>query len=153
MRRKKIHENEFSCEFPSRSVNEAFARSIVSAFLSQLDPDLEELTDLRTAVSEAVTNSIVHGYREKSGRIYIDASIDADRSVRVRIRDKGKGIPDIPRAMKPLYTTDTSGERGGMGFAIMKSFTDSLRVRSKEGKGTSVTMVKKLKPLPPEGGR
>jgi len=147
MRKRRTPENEFSCEFFPRSANESFARSVISAFVAQLDPDLEELTDIRTAVSEAVTNCIVHAYRESDGLVYISAKYYGDRTVVIRVRDKGCGISDIKTAMKPLYTTDTSGERGGMGFAIMQSFTDKLRVTSKEGKGTSITMTKKLKAL------
>ncbi len=145
MKKRKTPENEFSCEFMSRSVNESFARSLISAFVAPLDPDLEELTDIRTAVSEAVTNCIVHAYRERNGLVYISAKLYSDRTVVIRVRDKGCGIPDVKTAMKPLYTTDKGGERGGMGFTIMQSFTDRLRVTSKEGKGTSVTMSKKLK--------
>lgn len=147
MTRKKMPENEFECKFTSRSVNESFARSMISSFVSKLDPDIEELTDLRTAVSEAVTNCIVHAYKEKSGIVYISAKYYSDRSIVIRVKDKGCGIPDIEKAMTPLYTSDTSGERGGMGFAIMQSFTDKLKVTSKPGKGTSITMTKKLREL------
>ena len=106
---------------------------------------MEELGDIRTAVSEAVTNCIVHAYKEKAGTIYISGKYYSDRTVVMTVKDKGCGIPDISQAMEPLYTTDTSGERGGMGFAIMNSFTDKLKIRSKVGKGTTVTMVKNLK--------
>ena len=129
---------------PSRSVNESFARSAVSAFAAQLDPTVGELTDLRTVVSEAVTNCIVHAYRDTVGIIYITVKIFEDRRLRITVRDKGCGIPDVTQAMQPLFTTDPGGERGGMGFTIMDSFTDSLRVKSTPGRGTTVTMIKKL---------
>jgi len=136
--------NSMYLELESRSVNEGFARSAVSAFVSQLDPTLSELTDIRTVVSEAVTNAIIHGYRESEGLIYISVKYYADRTVKIVIKDKGRGIEDIEQAMQPLYTGDPGGERGGMGFTIMDSFTDRLSVKSKPGKGTSVTMYKKL---------
>lgn len=136
--------NSMYLELESRSVNEGFARSAVSAFVSQLDPTLSELTDIRTVVSEAVTNAIIHGYRESTGLIYISVKYYADRTVKIVIKDKGRGIEDIEQAMQPLYTGDPGGERGGMGFTIMDSFTDRLGVKSKPGKGTSVTMYKKL---------
>lgn len=142
MRKKVV--NEVSFEILSLSVNESYARSAVSLFITQLDPNFEELGDIRTAVSEAVTNSVVHGYRGTVGKIYISVKYFDDRTVRIAIKDKGCGIADIDKAMQPLFTTDTSGERGGMGFAIMKSFTDQIRVSSKVGKGTTVTMLKRL---------
>lgn len=138
--------NEIRLEIDSKSVNEGFARYAVSAFAAQLDPTVEELSDLRCAVSEAVTNAIIHGYRNKQGKVYINARYFEDRSVRIKIVDKGVGIEDIKMAMQPLYTNDPGGERGGMGFAVMQSFTDNLSVRSKPGKGTTVTMTKKLAP-------
>ena len=141
---KRVMQNEMYLEIMSKSVNESFARSTVSAFVSQLDPTLNELTDLRTVVSEAVTNSIIHGYKGTSGTIYINVKYYSDRTVRIQIKDKGCGIPDIELARKPLYTGDPGGERGGMGFTIMESFTDRINVKSKVGKGTSVTMYKKL---------
>ena len=137
--------NEMKISFPSRSVNESFSRSAVASFAILLDPRMDELSDIRTAVSEAVTNCIVHAYKEKAGTIYISGKYYSDRTVVMTVKDKGCGIPDISQAMEPLYTTDTSGERGGMGFAIMNSFTDKLKIRSKVGKGTTVTMVKNLK--------
>lgn len=138
--------NRMSLSFPALSVNEGFARSAVAAFCSQIDPTVDELADLRTAVSEAVTNAIVHGYRGmENGTVYITVKNYGDRSVSVKIEDKGCGIKDIRRAMTPLYTTDTAGERGGMGFSIMESFTDDLTVRSFIGKGTTVIMEKKFK--------
>ena len=130
-------------EIESRSVNEAFARSVVSAFAAQLDPTVEELSDLRTAVSEAVTNCIVHAYRTSVGRIYIAASVFPDGMFSVKIRDKGCGIDDVQQAMQPLFTT-LGGERAGLGFAVMESFCDRVRVRSIPGKGTSVTLYKKI---------
>ena len=138
--------NQTSLSFPALSVNESFARSAVAAFCAQTDPTVEELSDLRTAVSEAVTNAIVHGYRDrKNGTVYITVKCYDNRSVSVKIEDKGCGISDIRRAMTPLFTTDTEGERGGMGFSIMESFTDDLTVRSFIGKGTTVIMEKKFK--------
>ena len=131
-------------EIESRSVNESFARAAVSAFAAQLDPTVEELGDLRTAVSEAVTNCIVHAYRETVGRIYITASVYPDGMFSVKIRDKGCGIEDVDKAMEPLFTT-LGGERAGLGFAVMESFSDRVRVRSVPGKGTSVTLYKRIR--------
>lgn len=141
---KKSVVNEVSMIISSLSVNESFARSVVSMFVAQLDPIIEELADIRTVVSEAVTNSVVHAYRGTEGKIYISVKYYTDRSIRIQIKDKGCGIEDVAKAMEPLFTTDTSGERGGMGFAIMKSFTDRVSVTSKPGKGTTVTMYKRL---------
>ena len=126
----------------SRSANEGFARVAVAAFVARLDPTIEELNDIKTAVSEAVTNCIVHAYKEKIGNIYITAIIDGD-NVKIRIRDRGCGIPDVEQAMEPLFTTGGE-ERAGLGFAVMESFTDKLKVRSSVGKGTTVTMSKKI---------
>lgn len=143
MKKKVINETDMS--FPARSVNESFARYAVSSFCAQLDPTLEEISDIRTAVSEAVTNAIIHGYRENTdGTVYINVKICENRTLIIKVRDKGCGIADIKQAMTPLYSGDPSGERGGMGFSIMESFTDDLDVRSSVGKGTTVTMVKKL---------
>lgn len=141
----KVLLNEFKMQIPSNSVNEGFCRKVFSSFVSILDPTLSDLADIRTAVSEAVTNCIVHAYKEKAGTIYISGKYYSDRTVVITVKDKGCGIPDVSQAMEPLYTTDTSGERGGMGFAIMNSFTDKLKISSKVGKGTTVTMVKNLK--------
>ena len=138
--------NEMRLEIESKSINEGFARYAVSAFAAQLDPTVEELSDLRCAVSEAVTNAIIHGYRGTQGSVYITARYFDDRSVRIKIADKGVGIADVKLAMQPLYTSDPGGERGGMGFAVMQSFTDNLSVRSRTGKGTTVTMTKKFAP-------
>ena len=129
--------NEMKLSFPSRSANEAFARTALSAFTAALDPTIEELADIKTAVSEAVTNAIVHGYREGIGTIYIHAKILEKNRIVIRIRDTGCGIEDVKRAMEPLYTT-AGGERAGLGFAVMQSFTDKLTVRSAVGKGTTV---------------
>ncbi|MBR5314597.1 MAG: anti-sigma F factor [Clostridia bacterium] len=137
--------NEFKMQIPSCSVNESFSRKVCSDFLMPLDPNLSDLSDIRTAVSEAVTNCIVHAYKEQSGTIYISGKYFSDRTVHISIKDKGCGIPDVEKAMEPLFTTDTSGERGGIGFAIMNSFSDRLIVKSSVGKGTKVTMIKKLK--------
>ena len=138
--------NQVSLVFPSRSANESFARSAAAAFAAQLDPTLDELGDVKTAVSEAVTNAIVHGYRDtpETGSITITVSILSGRAVKIEIKDKGCGIPDVGQARQPLYTTDAAGERSGMGFTVMESFTDALKVTSKVGKGTTVTMWKKL---------
>ena len=137
-------DNYMILEFPSKSTNEAFARSAVACFAAQLDPTLEELGDIRTAVSEAVTNGIIHGYRGTRGNIQVEATLYEDRTVRIRVKDKGCGIEDIEKARQPLFTTDQCGERGGMGFTIMESFSDRLTVRSRPGKGTTVTMTKRL---------
>lgn len=136
--------NELKLQFDSRSINEGFSRVAVCAFVACLDPNIEELTDIKTAVSEAVTNSIVHGYREKEGKIYITVSLFENNIIRIKIRDKGVGIEDIEKAMEPLFTT-SDDERAGLGFAVMESFTDKLRVSSKPGYGTTVTMEKKIR--------
>ncbi len=143
MRTKAI--NEALLEFPSRSSNEAFARSAVSCFAAQLDPTLSELEDIKTAVSEAVTNAIVHGYPESIGQIQIKLRVCAENVLELTVRDHGKGIPDVEQAREPMYTTGGE-ERSGMGFTIMESFMDKLTVRSTPGKGTTVTMKKKLAP-------
>lgn len=135
--------NEMKLTILSRSANESFARVAVAAFAAQIDPTIDELTDIKTAVSEAVTNSIVHGYREEIGRIYIDARLYADGRLCIKVRDKGVGIPDIKQAMEPLFTTGGE-ERGGLGFTVMESFMDKVRVRSKPGKGTTVVMEKRI---------
>lgn len=128
----------------SDSRNESFARTAVTAFVSQLDPTTDELADIRTAVSEAVTNCIIHGYRGGEGKVTVDVKLYDDRTVRIAITDRGCGIEDIEKAKQPLFTTDESGERGGMGFVIMESFSDRLTVRSQPGKGTTVTMTRRL---------
>lgn len=136
--------NEMKLTFESRSCNEGFARSAVASFISVLDPNVEELSDIKTAVSEAVTNSIVHGYKERIGTVYIHVKIFEEARISICIRDKGCGISDIGKAMEPLYTTCETGERAGLGFSIMESFMDKLKVRSKPGKGTSVTLEKSI---------
>ena len=143
MKKKILNQTEIA--FPAISVNEGFARYAVASFCAQLDPTIDELSDLRTAVSEAVTNAIVHGYKDRShGTVYISVKTYTDRSVSIKIKDTGCGIPDIRKAMMPLFTTDPDGERGGMGFSIMESFTDDLTVRSFIGKGTTVIMEKRF---------
>ena len=137
--------NKFAMTVVSRSSNEGFARSCSAAFATQLDPTLEEISDIKTAVSEAVTNCIVHAYKEKLGNIYINAELTDDNSIKIKIRDKGCGIENIEKAMEPLYTT-VGGERAGLGFAVMQSFMDKIKVSSKKDKGTTVTMVKKISP-------
>ena len=137
--------NSFSMTFLSRSANEGFARAVVSAFASQLDPTLEEISDIKTAVSEAVTNCIVHAYDSGVGKIYISAELMDNNTIKIKIRDKGKGIENVEKAMEPLFTT-VGGERAGLGFAVMMSFMDSVKVRSTVGKGTGITMLKKINP-------
>lgn len=136
--------NEMNLSFPSKSCNEAFARSVVSAFIMNLDPTINELSDIKTAVSEAVTNCIVHGYRHSGGTIYIRGKITEKNKVIIKIRDKGCGIEDVDKAMEPLYTTAPEEERAGLGFAVMQSFCDSVRVKSKVGTGTTVTLEKTI---------
>ena len=129
--------------FPSRSANEGFARSAAAAFLAQLDPTVEQVYDIKTAVSEAVTNAIVHGYRDKLGIITMTVRIYAPATAEIIISDKGCGIEDVQKAREPLFTTG-GADRSGMGFTIMESFMDGLTVRSKPGKGTTVTLRKVL---------
>jgi len=136
--------NEFKCTFPAVSTNESLARAALSAFLIPADPTAQELADLRTVISEAVTNAIVHGYRNCSGEVAVCLRMLPDRVLYIRVSDKGCGIPDIEKAMTPLYTTAPEEERAGLGFAIMQEFTDSLHVRSSAGNGTSLTMRRKL---------
>lgn len=133
--------NEMKLTFPSRSANESFARSAVASFLAQLDPAVDELADLRTAVSEAVTNCIVHAYRDTIGIITIQMRLYADGRTVIKIRDRGCGIDNVEQAMEPLFTTG-GDDRSGLGFSVMESFTDRLKVTSKPGKGTVVTMEK-----------
>lgn len=141
---KKAIKNEMSLSFPSKSCNEAFARSAVAAFVMNLDPTISELSDIKTAVSEAVTNCIVHGYRRSSGTIYIKGRITDDNKVTLKIRDKGCGIKDVKKAMEPLYTSAPEEERAGLGFAVMQSFCDKVRVKSAVGKGTTVILEKMI---------
>ena len=135
--------NSVKFQFSSKSVNEGFARSTVAAFAAQLDPTLDEIADLKTAVSEAVTNCIVHGYPEDIGMITITASIYEGNTLRVVVADRGVGIENVEKAMEPMYTTG-GPERAGLGFAVMESFTDKMKVSSKPGKGTRVTMTKRM---------
>ena len=135
--------NYIALEFLSRSVNEGFARTAVAAFAAQLDPTLDELGDIKTAVSEAVTNAIVHAYPDALGRIALRASVYDGNVLEIVVRDWGRGIEDIDKAREPLYTTGGE-ERSGMGFTIMESFMDALIVRSKPGKGTVVTMKRRI---------
>ena len=133
-------ENQAVCRFAAISENESFARSIVVNFTSQASPTVTQLADIKCAVSEAVTNCIVHAYPDKPGQVTLILRHYSDGLVSVTVKDKGIGIADINQARTPLFTTDTTGERSGMGFAIMESMTDALTVRSSPGKGTSVTM-------------
>lgn len=139
------YQNFLKLSFPSKSVNEAFARTAIAAFCAQLDPTVEQINDIKTSVSEAVTNCIVHGYRDTFGIIYITATIK-ENVLTVKIADKGIGIEDVNKAMQPLFTTDPHGERAGIGFAVMQSFMDSVKVKSVFGKGTRVVMTKKIMP-------
>ena len=136
-------ENYVTLEFLSRSSNEGFLRSVVACFAAQMDPTLEELGDIRTAVSEAVTNCIVHAYPDRIGEIYIAASLSESNLVTIKVRDHGCGIADVQKAMEPLFTTGGS-ERAGLGFAVMQSFMDKVKVTSRPGKGTKVLLIKRL---------
>ena len=135
--------NEFKMTVDSRSVNESFARTAVAAFTAQLDPTVEEINDIKTAVSEAVTNCIVHGYKNSVGKIFITVKIKDDNAVLITIKDRGIGIEDIKKAREPLFTTG-GADRAGLGFSVMESFTDKLSVRSNPGKGTTVTLYKRI---------
>lgn len=132
-------------QFPALSQNEMLSRMVVSGFLAQLNPTVEDISDIKTAVSEAVTNAIVHGYKDKSGNVILEGRIYKDRIVYISIKDRGCGIEDIEKAREPLFTTGADEERAGLGFSIMESFMDKLSVKSATGKGTTVTMVKRLK--------
>ncbi len=140
-----MYNNEMKLEFISKSSNEAFARIAVAAFASQLDPTIEELADIKTAVSEAVTNSIIHGYDKKQGVVKISSWLKENEII-IEISDKGKGIENVEMAKEPLYTTKPNLERSGMGFTIMESFMDKMEVESVVGLGTKVTMSKVIKP-------
>ena len=137
-------ENRMQLCLPALSVNEGVARAAVAAFCAQLDPDVTEIADIKCAVSEAVTNCIVHAYRQSKGMIYITVLILRGRTVRVIVRDEGCGIADVEQAREPLFTTDAANERSGMGFTVMESFMDRLHVRSRAGKGTAVIMSKQI---------
>lgn len=130
--------------FYSRSINEGFARGAIAAFLAQADPTVPELADIKTAVSEAVTNCIVHAYPQQIGLVRLSAALYEDGTVRITVSDKGVGIPDVSKAMEPMYTTGNPEERSGLGFSVMQSFMDKVKVVSAPGRGTRVTMVKHL---------
>ncbi len=136
--------NCFRLKVPSKSANESFVRAAVAAFSAQLDPTVEELSDIKTAISEAVTNCIVHAYRDTFGTITIVGEILDKNILRIKIRDEGCGIEDVKKAMEPLFTTGDAEERAGLGFAVMESFMDKIRVRSRVGHGTTVTLEKKI---------
>ena len=142
--------NEIKCTFLSRSENEALARSIISGFMLPLDPTVDELADIRCAVSEAVTNCIVHAYRGTVGTVVLTARSYADRTLRITVADRGCGIPDVAKARAPLFTTCPDEDRCGMGFSIMESFSDKLSVVSAPGRGTRVTLVRRLSPAETE---
>ena len=139
----KTYDNEMKIEFLSKSKNEAFARIAVAAFIAQLDPTVEEVADIKTAVSEAVTNSIVHGYEGKGGKVYMTLSLE-DREIIIKIKDEGVGIENVHKAMEPLYTTKPELERSGMGFSFMEAFMDELNVYSRKNVGTTVIMKKRI---------
>lgn len=136
--------NELKIQLDSRSVNEGYSRVAVAAFIAQLDPTVEEINDIKTSVSEAVTNCIVHAYKNGVGKIYISVRLLENSVVEIKIKDKGCGIEDIDKAREPLFTT-LGGERSGLGFSVMESFSDSLKVRSRLGMGTTVTIIKKIR--------
>ena len=136
-----VYENKMKLELLSKSSNEAFARITVASFAAQLDPSIEEISDIKTAVSEAITNSIIHGYEDKIGIIQIECTL-FENSIEIIITDKGKGIENIEKAREPLYTTKPELERSGMGFTIMENFMDELKIESDVGKGTKITMKK-----------
>lgn len=143
--------NQMSLKFESRSNNESFARQTVAAFAAQLDPTIDELNDIKTAVSEAVTNCIVHAYRERMGYITVTVRLFDTNEVQITVKDRGCGIPDVKQAMQPMFTTGDS-ERSGMGFTIMESFMDRLRITSRQGTGTLVTMTKRISVRPKRDG-
>lgn len=139
-------QNLVRCAFYSRGVNEAFARGMLAAFLAQADPTVPQLADIKTAVSEAVTNCIVHAYPDGVGLVHLTAALYEGGLVKITVADKGIGIPDIQQAMQPLFTTGNPEERAGLGFAVMQSFMDTVKVRSSPGKGTRVVLTKRLSP-------
>ncbi len=141
---KRVTINRMKLHLPAISANESVCRAVVAAFIAQLDPAIEELADIKCAVSEAVTNAVVHAYFCRGGDLYITVTLYADRTVKIEVRDKGCGIPDVKQARTPLFTTDTDGERSGMGFSVMETFCDRVSVHSRVGHGTRVTMLKKL---------
>ena len=143
-------ENTTKIQFDSLSINEAYARSVVAAFLARYDPTVPQLADLKTAVSEAVTNCIVHAYPDRIGpvtlcvAVVMSIAVYPGREVHITVTDKGVGIPDVPQAMEPLFTTGNPEERSGLGFAVMQSFMDRVKVTSRPGKGTKVVLIKRL---------
>ena len=141
---KNVYENEMKLEFTSKSNNESFARITIAAFVAQLDPTIEEISDIKTAVSEAVTNSVIHGYEEKEGIVKIECKLFAN-SIEIEISDNGKGIENVEKARQALYTSKPELERSGMGFTIMESFMDEVKIESVLGLGTKVTMKKMIK--------
>jgi stage II sporulation protein AB (anti-sigma F factor) len=138
-----MQKSEITFIFDSRSENESLARTVIAAFITRLDPTLEELADVKTAVSEAVTNAVIHGYEGKDGKIQIHSGIEGN-AVWIEVKDEGVGIPDVAKAMEPLYTTKPEMERSGMGFAFMEAFMDELEVESAPGSGTTVYMRKTI---------
>ncbi|MBQ7669504.1 MAG: anti-sigma F factor [Clostridia bacterium] len=144
MKRKREITNRAALSFPSLSQNESLARAFVTAFMVQLNPTVADIADMKCAVSEAVTNCIVHGYKDVRGEIRMKCLVDSEMNLTVEISDRGCGIADFEEAKKPFFTTDTSGDRSGMGFMIMESFTDAMSVKTKPGKGTKVTLKRKL---------
>ena len=137
-------ENEVTLQFPSQSSNEGFIRSAVACFAAQMDPTLNELEDIKTAVSEAATNAIVHAYPDRIGKVTVKVRICTGQVLEITVRDYGRGIPDIERARQPMYTTGDPEERAGLGFAVMQSFMDKVHVSSRPGRGTRVTLTKRL---------
>ena len=137
-------ENSTKIQFDSLSVNEAFARGAAAAFLARYDPTVPQLADIKTAISEAVTNCIVHAYPDRVGPVVLTLAVYPGRLVRITVADKGIGIPDIPKAMEPLFTTQPEEERSGMGFTVMETFMDGIKVTSQVGKGTKVVMTKEI---------
>lgn len=137
-------ENMTKIQFDSLSINEAYARGVTAAFLARYDPTVPQLADLKTAVSEAVTNCIVHAYPDQIGPVSMSIAIYPDREVRITIVDKGIGIPNVEQAMQPLFTTGNPEERSGLGFAVMQSFMDKVKVTSRPGRGTKVVLIKRL---------
>jgi stage II sporulation protein AB (anti-sigma F factor) len=143
MRRVYKMKNEVKIQFLSKSENESFARMTVAALMANMDPTVEELADVKTAVSEAVTNSIIHGYSNANGIVYMECVTD-ENTITITVKDNGKGIEDVKQAMEPMFTTNTDGERSGMGFTVMETFMDSISVDSIPGVGTKVTLVKQI---------
>ncbi len=148
MKNKNVPENEIHITFKSLSENEGFARSVAASFTAMMNPTVEEMSDIKCVVSEAVTNAIVHGYRNSFGEIRMVLRRYPGRKLIIDISDRGCGISDIAQAMEPLFTTDAENERSGMGFAVMQAFTDKIKVTSREGCGTKVKMIKTLGELP-----